>query len=131
VYSDLLKNYRVGRSWNAEHVCSLNLTSISYNFLKKWRKVLKFRKLDEKRTITPKWIMGFTSTSQVSQILKCCIFLQFKMQKCAAFWDLPTLQFLTKFQYPFWSYFPFSSNFLNFNSFRPLFQKLSEIDVKL
>ena len=56
--------------------------------------------------------------------------VKFKMQKCAAFY-LPTLQFLTKFQYPFWSYFPFSSNFLNFNSFRPLFQKLSEIDVKL
>jgi hypothetical protein len=26
---DSLKNCRVGRSWHAEHVCCLNLTSIS------------------------------------------------------------------------------------------------------
>jgi hypothetical protein len=31
-----------GRSLQAEHVCSLNLTFISYNFLNKGRKVLKF-----------------------------------------------------------------------------------------
>jgi hypothetical protein len=43
-YSDLLKNCRVGRSWHAEHVCSLNLTSISYSFWNKGQKVLKFRK---------------------------------------------------------------------------------------
>jgi hypothetical protein len=27
-------------------------------------KVLKFRKFDEKREITPKWVMGFTSKLQ-------------------------------------------------------------------
>jgi hypothetical protein len=26
----------------------------------KGRKLLKFRKFDEKRAITPKWVMGFT-----------------------------------------------------------------------
>jgi hypothetical protein len=36
------KNCSVGRSWQAEHVCSLNLTSNSYSFLNKGRKVLKF-----------------------------------------------------------------------------------------
>ena len=38
------KNCSVGRSWKAEHVCSLNLTSISYSFWNKGRKVLKFWK---------------------------------------------------------------------------------------
>ena len=33
---------KLGRSWQAEHVCSLNLISISYNFLNKGQKVLKF-----------------------------------------------------------------------------------------
>jgi hypothetical protein len=42
------------RSWHAEHVCCLNLTSISYSFWNKKRKVLKFRKFDEKRAITPR-----------------------------------------------------------------------------
>jgi hypothetical protein len=54
------KNFSVGRSWQAEHVCSLNLTSISNSFLNKGGKVLKFWNFDEKRTITPKWVMGFT-----------------------------------------------------------------------
>ena len=44
----------VGRSWQAEHVCSLNLTSISYSFWNKGRKVLKFWTFYEKRAITPK-----------------------------------------------------------------------------
>jgi hypothetical protein len=39
----------VGRSWQAEHVCSLNLTSISYSFWNKGRIVLKFWKFDEKK----------------------------------------------------------------------------------
>ena len=43
----------VGRSWQAEHVCSLNLTSISYSFWNKGRKVLKFWTFYEKRAITP------------------------------------------------------------------------------
>ena len=45
----------------AEHVCSFNLPSVSYSFWNKGRKVLKFWKFDEKREITPKWVMGFTS----------------------------------------------------------------------
>jgi hypothetical protein len=57
---DLLQNCRVGRSWHAEHVCSLNLTSISYSFWNKGWKVLIFWKFDEKGTITPKWVMAFT-----------------------------------------------------------------------
>ena len=50
----------VGRSWQAEHVCSLNLTSISYSFIYKGRKVLQFWNFDEKRAITPKWVIGIT-----------------------------------------------------------------------
>ena len=55
-----LKIVSVGRSWQAEHVCSLNLTSISYSFWNKGWKVLKFSNFDEKRAITPKWVIGFT-----------------------------------------------------------------------
>jgi hypothetical protein len=29
------------------------------------------------------------------------------LQKCAAYQDLPSLQFWSKSHYPFWSYFPF------------------------
>jgi hypothetical protein len=39
----------VGRSWHAEHVCCLNLTSISYSFWNKEQKVLTFWKFDEKK----------------------------------------------------------------------------------
>ena len=48
-YSDLLKNWRVGRSWLAEHVCSLNLTSISYSVWNKGQNVLKYWKFDKKK----------------------------------------------------------------------------------
>ena len=54
------KNCSVGRSWQAEHVFSINLTSISYTFWNKGRKVLKFWNFDEQRVITPKWVIGFT-----------------------------------------------------------------------
>ena len=47
-YSDLLQNYKVGRSWHAKHVCSLNLTSISHGFWNKGQKVLKFENLMKK-----------------------------------------------------------------------------------
>jgi hypothetical protein len=63
-YSDLLKNCRVGRSWNAEHVCSLNLTFISYSFWNKGQKVLTFWKFDEKKAITPNWVLRLTSKLQ-------------------------------------------------------------------
>jgi hypothetical protein len=33
------KNCGVGRSWQVEHVCSLDLTSISYSFWNKGRKL--------------------------------------------------------------------------------------------
>ena len=42
-------NCRLGRSWHAEHVCCLNLTSISYSFWNKGQKVLTFWKFDEKK----------------------------------------------------------------------------------
>jgi hypothetical protein len=61
---DLLQNCRVCRSWHAEHVCSFNLLSVSYSFWNKGQKVLTFWKFDEKREITPKWVMGFTSKLQ-------------------------------------------------------------------
>jgi hypothetical protein len=55
----------VGRSGHAAHFCNLNLTSILSFFLNnRGGKVLKFRKFDKKREITPKWVMGFTSKLQ-------------------------------------------------------------------
>ena len=41
--------FRLGWSWHAEHVCCLNLTSISYSFLNKGQKVLTFWKFEEKK----------------------------------------------------------------------------------
>jgi hypothetical protein len=40
--------------------------------------------------------------------------VKFKLQKCAACQDLPTLQFLSKSHYPFWSYCPF---FIKYSKF--------------
>ena len=66
----------VGRSWQAEHVCNLNLTPISYSFWNTRRKVLRFKKKnDEKRVITPWWVIRFTSKLQVRWILLCWSFL--------------------------------------------------------
>ena len=62
--SDLLQNYKVGKSWHVEHVCSLNLTSISYSFWNIRRKVLKLKKIDEKRAITPIRVIRFISKLQ-------------------------------------------------------------------
>jgi hypothetical protein len=76
----LLKHCKVGRSRHGAHICNLNLTSISYRFWNKGRKVLKYWQFDEKRAITPRWVIRFTSKLQ--------------------------------------------ANFLNFNTFRPLFQNL-------
>jgi hypothetical protein len=47
-YWDLLQNCRVGRSWHGAPFCNLKLTSISYSFWNKGRKVLKVWKCDEK-----------------------------------------------------------------------------------
>ena len=44
----LLQNCKVDRSWHAAHFCNLNLTSISYSFWNKGRKVLKLWKFDKK-----------------------------------------------------------------------------------
>ena len=41
--------------------CNLNLTSVSYSFWNKGWKVLKFYKFDEKRAITPRLVIRFTS----------------------------------------------------------------------
>jgi hypothetical protein len=49
------------------------------NFNTFQRKVLKLGKFDEKREITPKWVMGFTSKLQGREIVTCCTFLQFKL----------------------------------------------------
>jgi hypothetical protein len=59
-----LQNCRVGRPWHAEHVCSLNLTSISYSYRNIRRKTLKFWKFDGKRAITPRWVIRFSSKLQ-------------------------------------------------------------------
>ena len=58
--SDLLQNCRACRSWQAEHVFSLHLTSISYSFWNKGWQVLTFLKFDEKRAITSRWVIRFT-----------------------------------------------------------------------
>ena len=58
--SDLLQNCRACRSWQAEHVFSLHLASISYSFWNKGWKVLTFLKFDEKRAITSRWVIRFT-----------------------------------------------------------------------
>jgi hypothetical protein len=47
-------------TWHAQHVCCLKLTSISYSFWNKGQKALKFWTFDEKRAITPKWVLRFT-----------------------------------------------------------------------
>jgi hypothetical protein len=85
----------VGRSWHAEHVCSLNLTSISYSFWKKGQNVLKFY---EKRAIH----------------VKICLPCNFEVNSVTHFGVISL----------------FSSNYQHFNTFRPLFQKLLEINVK-
>jgi hypothetical protein len=54
----------VGRSWYAVHFCNLKLTFISYRFWNIRRKVLTFYKFDEKRAITPRWVIRFTSKLQ-------------------------------------------------------------------
>ena len=55
---------RLGRSWHAEHVCYLNLTSISYSFWNKGQKVITFWKFDEKRAIIPNCVLRLTSKLQ-------------------------------------------------------------------
>ena len=54
----------VSGTGHAKHVCSLHLTFISNSFWNKGRKVLTFWKFDEKKVITPKWVLGFTSKLQ-------------------------------------------------------------------
>jgi hypothetical protein len=92
--------HMVGRSWHVEHVCSLNLTFISNSFWNKGRKVLKCWKFDEKRVITPKQVMKLPCNFEVNPL---------------TYFGVISL---------FWS------NFQHFNTFRPLFQKLLEINVK-
>ena len=56
---------RACRSWQAEHVFSLHLTSISYSFWNKGWKVLTFLKFNEKRAITSRWLIRFILKLQV------------------------------------------------------------------
>ena len=49
---------------------------------------------------------------------------------CAACQDLPTLQFLSKSHYPFWSYCPFFIKCSRFWYFHLISQKLLEIEGK-
>jgi hypothetical protein len=79
------------RSWYAAHFCNLKLTFISYSFWNIRQKALKFYKFDEKRAITPRWVIRFTDG-------------KLKLQTCSACQDLPTLQFWSKFDYQSWSY---------------------------
>ena len=46
------------------HICNLKLTFISYSFCNIKRKVLRLYKFDEKRAITPRWVIRFTSKLQ-------------------------------------------------------------------
>jgi hypothetical protein len=65
----------VGRSWYAAHFCNLKLTFISYSFWNIRRKVLKFYKFDEKRAITPRWVIRFLILLTVFELLpKTCNF---------------------------------------------------------
>jgi hypothetical protein len=59
----------------------------------------KYSNFDEKRAITPRWVIRFTSKLLIL-ILFVLYFknyleidIKFKLQKCAACQDLPTLQF--------------------------------------
>jgi hypothetical protein len=56
--------------------------------------------------------------------------VKFKLQTCSACQDLPTMQFEVNPVTHFGVISLFSSNFQHFNTFRPLFQKLLEINVK-
>ena len=67
------------RFWHAEHFCSLNFPSISNSFWDIRWKYSNLEHFDEKRAITPKWVMGFTSKLRGRKILTCCKFLQFKL----------------------------------------------------
>jgi hypothetical protein len=114
----LIQNCMVGRSWHGEYVyvCSLNLTFISNSFWNKERKVLKCWKLDKKREITPKWVTGFNSNLNCKHVqhVKICLPCNFEVNPVSHFGVISL----------------FSSNFQHFNTFRPLFQQLLEINVK-
>jgi hypothetical protein len=87
VLRDLLQNYMVGRSWHAEHVCSLNLTfGVITLFSSNFQHFNAFRPLFQK-------------------LLE--INVKFKLQTCLACQNLLTMQFWSKFHYLFWSYYPF------------------------
>ena len=56
--------------------------------------------------------------------------VKFKLQTCSACQDLPPCNFEVNTVTHFGVISLFSSNFQHFNTFRPLFQKLLEINVK-
>jgi hypothetical protein len=86
------------RSWHTKHVCCLNLTSISYRFWNKGRELLKFRKFDEKRATTPKWVRDLLKNCTVG-----------RSRHGGHFCNLNS-----KYDYPSWSYCPFYIKFVKF-----------------
>jgi hypothetical protein len=50
-----------GAKLGRKYICKIFYKTSSFGSIRnKKQKVLKFRKFDEKRAITPKWVMGFT-----------------------------------------------------------------------
>jgi hypothetical protein len=121
-------------SLNCKHVqhvkiclpCNFEVNPVT--FWNKGRKVLKCWKFDEKREITPKWVMGFTSKLHGRQILTFWTCLQFKLNKHVKI--CLSCNFEVNPVTHFGVISLFSSNFQHFNTFRPLFPKLLEINVK-
>jgi Zn ribbon nucleic-acid-binding protein len=87
-------------------------------------------KFDEKREITPKWVTGFTSKLHGRQILTCWTMLSLNCKHV----QHVKIYLPCNFEVNSITYFGvitlFSSNFQHFNTFRPLFQKLLEKNVK-
>ena len=85
----------VGRSWHAEHVCSLNLTFICNNFWNKGRKVLKCWKFDEKKGNNSKidnkcrvgrsWHVAHFCNLNLTSIFYNCWNIRRKVLKCWKF----------------------------------------------
>ena len=51
--------------------------------------IVNWEHFDEKRAITPKWVIGFTSKLQGRKILTCCKFLQLNLTSISySFWNI-------------------------------------------
>jgi Zn ribbon nucleic-acid-binding protein len=89
----------VGRSWHAEHVCSLNLTFISNN---SWNKVNPVTHFGVISLFSSNFQHFNTFRPLFQKLLE--INVKFKLETCSACQDLPTMQFWSKSRNPFWSY---------------------------